>query len=342
MLSDAFVSSVFGTKKRDGDRERQIRELTIAFPSLRRPVVDQKDINVFEILFDVNRSYSTLRITLNTSFPGSKPVLQIIGPLNHTWLDANKVVVGCDLLTNWSRTSSLVDIVRTTLSVLQGGVNISPSNMPPPAQVQLGGSSFPIAQYQDQQRPLPQAVAISTASSNSVGNNLNHMEYQQNQSQYASYQLPPSFPSSSHINNGFHGTNGPSISGQTPPQQPPPYSTPMPASMNRPSSAYEANFMATRDRPFPSQPGNHSSQLSPQPSQPSPQYSSSSQSNPSSQRSQSTTTIPPIPAPAPATATLVRELSTEIKIPTIPSVFPELQVAPLTHRPIIYPIKTLY
>ena len=327
MLSDAFVSSVFGTKKRDGDRDRQIRELTVAFPSLRRPVVDQKDINVFEILFDVNRSYSTLRITLNTSFPSNKPVLQIIGPLNHSWLDANKVVVGCDLLMNWSRTSSLVDVVRTTLSVLQGGVNITPSNMSSSPQTQMmggssGSSTFPIAQYQDQQRPLPQAIAVSTSSSGSVGNNLNNMAYQQNPSQYASYQLPPSSSSSSHSHNGFNGSNGPSLSGQTIPQQPPSYSTMMPTPMSRPPPAYEATFTASRDSPFPSQLSNHSSQL---PSQPSPH---SSQSLSLSQRSQTTTTIPPIPAPTPvpAPATLVRELSSEIKIPTIPSVFPELQV----------------
>ena len=337
MLSDAFVSSVFGTRKRDGDRERQIRELTIAFPSLRRPVVDQKDINVFEILFDVNRSYSTLRITLNTSFPGSKPVLQIIGPLNHSWLDANKVVVGCDLLTTWSRASSLVDVVRTTLSVLQGGVNISPpSNIPPPspAPASTGGSLFPIAQYQDQQRPLPHAVAVSTSSSSSVGNNLNNMEYPQNQSQYASYQLPPSISPSPHISNGFNGANGLStsssnISGQTAARQPPPYSTMMSASMTRPPPAYEATFMASRDSPFPLHPGSHSLQL---PQQSSPyssqsQLQSLSQSQSQSQRSQPPlpTTKPPIPEPA----TLVRELSTEIKIPTIPSVFPELQVTPL-------------
>jgi hypothetical protein len=65
-----FANVLFGAKKRDEDKDRQIRELCATFPSIRRP---QNDDTLFEMLFDVNRVYSTLRIYIHADFPNSKP-----------------------------------------------------------------------------------------------------------------------------------------------------------------------------------------------------------------------------------------------------------------------------
>ena len=61
--------NVFGKKKGD-ERERQIRDLRSTFPSIRRPSNDDAR---FELLFEVGRSYSTLRIYLLPEFPIAKP-----------------------------------------------------------------------------------------------------------------------------------------------------------------------------------------------------------------------------------------------------------------------------
>ena len=61
--------NVFGKKKSD-EKDKQIKELRTTFPSIRRPNND--DTN-FELLFEVGRIYSSLRIYLLPDFPIAKP-----------------------------------------------------------------------------------------------------------------------------------------------------------------------------------------------------------------------------------------------------------------------------
>jgi hypothetical protein len=64
--------NIFGKKRIDDEKERQIRDLRATFPSLRRP---NNDNEVFEIIFEIDRSYNTLRVYLQPDFPASKPGL---------------------------------------------------------------------------------------------------------------------------------------------------------------------------------------------------------------------------------------------------------------------------
>lgn len=64
--------NMFGKKKDDnsGDRDRQIKEFRTYYPTIRRP---NNDDTVFEMLFEVDKKYSTLRIYILPDFPTSKP-----------------------------------------------------------------------------------------------------------------------------------------------------------------------------------------------------------------------------------------------------------------------------
>jgi hypothetical protein len=64
----------WGGKKKEDDKEKQIKQLKGAFPSLRRP---NNDDSMFEFRFTVNSEYNTLRVTLPPDFPSSKPCMYI-------------------------------------------------------------------------------------------------------------------------------------------------------------------------------------------------------------------------------------------------------------------------
>lgn len=57
-------------KKKDEDKEKQIKELKAVFPSIRRP---NNDDNLFEIKFVVDNKYSSLRIFIPPDFPSIRP-----------------------------------------------------------------------------------------------------------------------------------------------------------------------------------------------------------------------------------------------------------------------------
>ena len=68
---------MFWGRKKDNDaaiREKMIRDLRASFPSLRRP---NNDDIVFEILFELNQQYHTLRVYLAADFPTSRPSMII-------------------------------------------------------------------------------------------------------------------------------------------------------------------------------------------------------------------------------------------------------------------------
>lgn len=59
-----------GKEPEQSTKDKQIRELTSAFPSIKRP---NQDDNLFEIIFEIDRKYNTLRIYLPNDFPTTKP-----------------------------------------------------------------------------------------------------------------------------------------------------------------------------------------------------------------------------------------------------------------------------
>lgn len=60
----------WGAKKKDDDKEKQLKHMKAAFPSMRRP---NNDDRLFELRFTVDNQYNTLRITIPDDFPQSRP-----------------------------------------------------------------------------------------------------------------------------------------------------------------------------------------------------------------------------------------------------------------------------
>ncbi len=71
----------WATKKKEDDREKQLKHLKAAFPSMRRP---NNDDRLFELRFTVDNQYNTLRITVPDDFPQSRPgIYKFINEFRH-------------------------------------------------------------------------------------------------------------------------------------------------------------------------------------------------------------------------------------------------------------------
>jgi hypothetical protein len=107
------------SKKKEDDRDKQVKDLKSVFPSIRRP---NNDDSLFEIKFVVDNQYSSLRVFIPADFPSTRPgtavrhvntlcyyvhpsndytlntipVLQAAGPVTHPWLDQFKQVNGSE------------------------------------------------------------------------------------------------------------------------------------------------------------------------------------------------------------------------------------------------------
>lgn len=150
-----------GKEQEQYTKEKQIQDLSGAFPSIRRP---NQDNNLFEIVFEIDRKYNTLRIYLPSDFPSNKPVLQVLGPVVHPWLDQYKRVSGCEKLTYWTKNTSLTEVVQETLSQLRNGQILS-TTQPTPQQQQ--------PQLQIQQNPPPSYLPNSNNPQQTVRNSIN-------------------------------------------------------------------------------------------------------------------------------------------------------------------------
>jgi hypothetical protein len=103
---------MFWGKKKDDEREKHVKQLKNAFPSLTRP---NNDDNQFDIKFVIENQRNILRIILPNDFPSTRPgittkiivvfrqpsvtlissaALQVLGSVNHPWLDQYKQVQG--------------------------------------------------------------------------------------------------------------------------------------------------------------------------------------------------------------------------------------------------------
>lgn len=91
-----LMSFLWGKRSSDtdsGSRARHVADLVACFPSIRRP---NNDDSSFEFSFEIDRNLNTLRVWLPSDFPSTKPMLQIVGPVQHPWLDQFKRVSGSE------------------------------------------------------------------------------------------------------------------------------------------------------------------------------------------------------------------------------------------------------
>mmetsp|Transcript_35427 Transcript_35427/g.66106 ORF Transcript_35427/g.66106 Transcript_35427/m.66106 type:complete len:422 (+) Transcript_35427:86-1351(+) len=182
------MSFLWGKSKpsTDSSKARQVADLAACFPSIRRP---NNDDNSFELAFEIDRSTNNLRIWLPSDFPANKPTLQVIGPVQHPWLDQYKRVAGCDKLTYWNgKTSTLREVVELTLSELRKTSAASQQRPPQAGQQpqmmnkqQHVGMSQQTAQFQ--QPGQQQSLAHSHISPS--------MQYQQQHPQQQYQHQPP-------------------------------------------------------------------------------------------------------------------------------------------------------
>ena len=178
----------------------------------------QSDDSIHEILFDIQGKYSTLRIILPAAFPASPPLIKVVGPCMHPWLDNKQVVIGSIKLNTWSKTSSLKDVVIDIMNTLQSATNhntaalssssssSSYNNHVYPAvshKLSSSSSSYPAADYKQSQYGTTPSTTAS--SSSSMYHQQQHHIQQQNGYVYNEYNQSsngtksPS-PSSSSIN----------------------------------------------------------------------------------------------------------------------------------------------
>lgn len=151
--------SFFGLgKKPETEREKKIKEFRLAFPTSRRP---HNDDSTIEVLFLVNKEYNTLRIFITADFPQSKPVFQVIGPLSHPLLDNFKRVVGCRQVNEWTRDSSLAQVVKDCISQLQ-------STDPQPPTTSSPGPSPSQANSPDSSQSSSMSTVTQTQGNNTV------------------------------------------------------------------------------------------------------------------------------------------------------------------------------
>lgn len=59
-----------GKSRIETEREKKIKEFRQAFPNLRKPYHDD---SIYEVVFQSDQVYMTLRIFLTADFPTSKP-----------------------------------------------------------------------------------------------------------------------------------------------------------------------------------------------------------------------------------------------------------------------------
>lgn len=94
----------WGTKKKEDDREKQLKHLKAAFPSMRRP---NNDDTLYDLRFTVDNQYNSIRISIPEDFPQSRPGSRIL--IDYEFIVSH--IRSCSNnshASNWSSHSSLV------------------------------------------------------------------------------------------------------------------------------------------------------------------------------------------------------------------------------------------
>lgn len=154
-------------------RKEQIDEFEQSFPEAQ---CKQEDKSLYDLPFQVGTNSFTLRVYLPPKFPEQKPpVLQLLKPLNHPWVNQYNQVTGHAYLTpnGWDAQFKLVNLVREVLNELRTGSSSGARpHMPPiqpPSGIGYGGVSSaqpasvtipdPVRGAQATQQPPPYQAA---------------------------------------------------------------------------------------------------------------------------------------------------------------------------------------
>lgn len=119
-------------------RLSQITGLEAAFPAAQ---CKQQDKSLYDLPFNVGSMPYTLRIFLPPNFPEVPPVLQLLKPLKHEWVNQYNQVVGHAYLTpgTWSNQFELAQLVKEVLDELMNTPNTGgSSDMPPIRNTGIG------------------------------------------------------------------------------------------------------------------------------------------------------------------------------------------------------------
>lgn len=105
---------VFGLSWGGGNdgREAQTKELTKALPSARLAAEDGSMVDV------TLRSGGRMRVFLPPKFPAERPVLQLMQPTPHPWVDRYDQIASAPSLENWTQRSRLLDVVTECVNSL--------------------------------------------------------------------------------------------------------------------------------------------------------------------------------------------------------------------------------
>jgi ubiquitin-protein ligase len=106
-------------------REVQLSALEQAFPEAKKTV--QGNACHYDMIC-LGGSIS-LRVFLPPRFPEEKPVLQLMHPLNHSWVTPHNQVAGHPGLARWHKDVKLAGVLAEVLAELAGHL---PSSTPPP------------------------------------------------------------------------------------------------------------------------------------------------------------------------------------------------------------------
>ena len=100
------------------DRKTQIKELCERIPTVHR--IERGKYQL--VLHCSNAQVSSMLVTVLDTFPNTKPILSVQGPLMHPWIDGYRFVTKCPSLNNWEgATSSLADVVLEVKASLESG-----------------------------------------------------------------------------------------------------------------------------------------------------------------------------------------------------------------------------
>ena len=126
------MSFFFSTSKSKNEKVKQVERLLNAIPDVTR--IDSTGSKFQCMLITPGAvQRSSIMITLLDQFPLKAPIVSVMGPLRHPWVDSYRFVIGCASLNQWTEASSLADVISEIKLVLEAGyVGDGQKNARPP------------------------------------------------------------------------------------------------------------------------------------------------------------------------------------------------------------------